>query len=83
MSSHPTTTNEINITGVKLRNKKNPRISAMDRDKRKSEVLIAAQSLDNEIQSVKNLKRLSIGSLDLLFDPELEFRVNNPDSSNR
>ncbi|CCC68195.1 hypothetical protein NCAS_0B01110 [Naumovozyma castellii] len=52
------------------------------RDKRKSEVLIAAQSLDNEVQSVKNLKRLSIGSMDLLIDPELEFRVNN-DKSNQ
>lgn len=46
-------------------------------NKRKSEVLIAAQSLDNEIKNVKNLKRLSIGSLDLLIDPELEFRVNS------
>ena len=51
--------------------------AAAARDKRKSDVLIAAQSLDNEIQSVKNLKRLSIGSLDLLIDPELEFRVNS------
>lgn len=45
-------------------------------EKRKSEVLIAAQSLDNELQNVKNLKRLSIGSMDLLIDPEMEFRVN-------
>ena len=81
MSLHPTT-NEINITGVRLRNR-NPRISSIDREKRKSEVLIAAQSLDNEIQSVKNLKRLSIGSLDLLIDPELEFRVNTPESNKR
>ncbi|CAI5035220.1 BTE_HP_G0087550.mRNA.1.CDS.1 [Saccharomyces cerevisiae] len=29
--------------------------------------LIAAQSLDNEIRSVKNLKRLSIRSMDLLL----------------
>ncbi|SCV01029.1 LAME_0G13586g1_1 [Lachancea meyersii CBS 8951] len=45
-------------------------------EKRKSEVLIAAQSLDSELQHVKNLKRISIGSLDLLMDPELEFRVS-------
>lgn len=46
------------------------------REKRKSEVLIAAQSIDNEVQNVKSLKRISIGSIDLLMDPELEFRVN-------
>lgn len=47
------------------------------RDKRKSEVLIAAQSLDQEVKHVKNLKRLSIGSMDLLMDPELEYRVSS------
>lgn len=52
------------------------------REKRKSEVLIAAQSLDNEVQSVKNLKRISIGSIDLLIDPEMEYRVNVNNSSN-
>ncbi|CDO93467.1 unnamed protein product [Kluyveromyces dobzhanskii CBS 2104] len=46
------------------------------RDKRKSAVLIAAQSLDQEVKHVKNLKRLSIGSMDLLMDPELEYRVS-------
>lgn len=46
------------------------------REKRKSEVLIAAQSIDNEVQNVKSLKRISIGSMDLLIDPEMEFRVN-------
>lgn len=46
------------------------------REKRKSEVLIAAQSLDQEVKHVKNLKRLSIGSMDLLVDPEMEFRVS-------
>ncbi|CEP65022.1 Zds2p LALA0_S17e00408g [Lachancea lanzarotensis] len=45
-------------------------------EKRKSEVLIAAQSLDSELQNVKNLKRISIGSLDMLIDPEMEFRVS-------
>ncbi|EDO15180.1 hypothetical protein Kpol_1069p2 [Vanderwaltozyma polyspora DSM 70294] len=52
----------------------------IQRDKRKSAVLIAAQSLDQEVQNVKNLKRLSIGSMDLLIDPELEYTVNNPSS---
>lgn len=47
------------------------------REKRKSEVMIAAQSLDSEVQSVKNLKRISIGSMDMLMDPELEYRVNS------
>ncbi|CCD24851.1 Zds2p NDAI_0E00350 [Naumovozyma dairenensis CBS 421] len=47
------------------------------KEKRKSDMFIAAKSLDNELQSVQNLKRLSIGSMDLLIDPELEFRVNN------
>lgn len=47
------------------------------KDKRKSDVLIAAKSLDHEVQNVKNLKRLSIGSMDLLIDPELEFTINN------
>lgn len=51
------------------------------RDKRKSEVLIAAQSLDQEVQHVKNLKRLSIGSMDLLMDPEMEYRVSTRQSS--
>ncbi|SCV01873.1 LANO_0F13960g1_1 [Lachancea nothofagi CBS 11611] len=45
-------------------------------EKRKSEVLIAAQSLDSELQHVKNLKRISIGSMDMLIDPEMEFRVS-------
>lgn len=52
------------------------------KDKRKSDVLIAAKSLDHEIQNVTNLKRLSIGSMDLLIDPELEFTVNNNNSNN-
>lgn len=51
------------------------------REKRKSEVLIAAQSLDNEVQNVKNLKRISIGSIDLLMDPELEYRVSASNST--
>ncbi|KAL3241261.1 Zds1p [Nakaseomyces bracarensis] len=46
-----------------------------DMEKRKSEVLIAAQSLDNELRSVKNLKRLSIGSIDLLTDPDMEIHI--------
>lgn len=50
------------------------------REKRKSEVLIAAQSIENEVQSVKSLKRISIGSIDLLIDPEMEFRVSNPNA---
>ena len=53
------------------------------REKRKSDVLIAAQSLDNEIQSVKDLKRLSIGSMDLVTDPELEFRMSGNGNSAR
>lgn len=55
---------------------------AQDKDKRKSEVLIAAKSLDYEIQNVKNLKRLSIGSMDLLLDPELEYTMNNDSPNN-
>lgn len=51
-------------------------MTELQREKRKSEVLIAAQSIDNEVQNVKSLKRISIGSFDLLMDPELEFRVN-------
>lgn len=47
------------------------------KEKRKSDVMIAAQSLDNEVQSVKNLKRISIGSMDMLMDPELEYRVSS------
>ncbi|CCF55713.1 hypothetical protein KAFR_0A02770 [Kazachstania africana CBS 2517] len=47
------------------------------RNKRKSEVLIAARSIDNEVRNVKNLKRLSIGSMDLLIDPELEYKVSH------
>ena len=50
--------------------------------KRKSDVLMAAQSLDNEIQSVKDLKRLSIGSMDLVTDPELEFRMSSSGNAN-
>lgn len=46
-----------------------------DMEKRKSAVLIAAQSLDNELRSVKNLKRLSIGSMDMLTDPDMEMHV--------
>lgn len=57
------------------------RNSPTSKEKRKSEVLIAAQSLDNELQNVKNLKRLSIGSMDLLMDPEMEFRINSSLSS--
>lgn len=72
-------TSSNSIHNTKLRN--NPgRDKETEREytnKRKSEVLIAAQSLDNEVKNVKNLKRLSIGSMDLLIDPELEFRVNN------
>ncbi|CAI1614774.1 hypothetical protein SEUBUCD646_0M00380 [Saccharomyces eubayanus] len=49
-------------------------------EKRKSDVLIAAKSLDTEIQNVKNLKRLSIGSMDLVIDPELEFKVSGRNS---
>ncbi|CUS21432.1 LAQU0S03e02454g1_1 [Lachancea quebecensis] len=49
-------------------------------EKRKSEVLIAAQSLDSELQHVKNLKRISIGSMDMLIDPEMEFRVSSSPS---
>ena len=56
-------------------------LNASEREKRKSAMLIAAQSLDIELQNVKNLKRLSIGSIDLLIDPELEFRVNTLTSS--
>ncbi|QLQ81811.1 hypothetical protein HG537_0G00650 [Torulaspora globosa] len=56
------------------------RITESQREKRKSEVLIAAQSIENEVQSVKSLKRISIGSIDLLIDPELEFRVSNPNA---
>ncbi|KTB11367.1 Protein ZDS2 [Nakaseomyces glabratus] len=40
-----------------------------------SEYLRAAQSLDQEVQNVKNLKRLSIGSIDLITDPELNVTV--------
>lgn len=57
-------------------------LTKSQREKRKSEVLIAAKSLDNEVQSVKNLKRISIGSIDLLIDPEMEYRVNVNSSSN-
>ncbi|SMN20494.1 similar to Saccharomyces cerevisiae YMR273C ZDS1 Protein with a role in regulating Swe1p-dependent polarized growth [Maudiozyma saulgeensis] len=76
--------NNIQPQNVRLRKRTPQMISNIEnaRDKRKSEVLIAAQSLDNEIQSVKQLKRLSIGSLDLLIDPELEFRVNNNNNNN-
>lgn len=42
-----------------------------------SEVYIAAQSLDKELRSVKNLKRLSIGSMDLLMDPEMDMLPYN------
>ncbi|SCU97289.1 LADA_0H05490g1_1 [Lachancea dasiensis] len=52
------------------------RRSQLRSEKRKSEVLIAAQSLDSELQHVKNLKRISIGSLDMLIDPEMEYRVS-------
>ncbi|CAI4048867.1 Zds1p SKDI_13G4040 [Saccharomyces kudriavzevii IFO 1802] len=62
------------INDSMLRATSNNRMAACQRDKRKSEVLIAAQSLDNEIRSVKNLKRLSIGSMDLLIDPELDIK---------
>ncbi|QLL34692.1 hypothetical protein HG536_0H00670 [Torulaspora globosa] len=55
-------------------------ITESQREKRKSEVLIAAQSIENEVQSVKSLKRISIGSIDLLIDPEMEFRVSNPNA---
>ncbi|CAI1654666.1 hypothetical protein SEUBUCD646_0M04110 [Saccharomyces eubayanus] len=66
-----------------LRMKSNNRTAAIQRDKRKSEVLIAAQSLDNEIRSVKNLKRLSIGSMDLLIDPELDIKFGGESNGRR
>ncbi|QLG73526.1 hypothetical protein HG535_0F00360 [Zygotorulaspora mrakii] len=65
--------------GIVLRGQSTNRVSL--REKRKSEVLIAAKSLDNEVQNVKNLKRISIGSIDLLMDPELEYRVNATSST--
>ena len=66
-----------------LRTTSNNRAAASQRDKRKSEVLIAAQSLDNEIRSVKNLKRLSIGSMDLLIDPELDIKFGGESNGRR
>lgn len=52
-----------------------------DPQKRKSEVYLrAAQSLDQEVQHVKNLKRLSIGSVDLITDPDLNLRIDVEDS---
>lgn len=66
-----------------LRTTSSDKAIASQRDKRKSEVLIAAQSLDNEIRSVKNLKRLSIGSMDLLIDPELDIKFGGESSGRR
>ena len=66
-----------------LRTTSSDKAIASQRDKRKSEVLIAAQSLDNEIRSVKNLKRLSIGSMDLLMDPELDIKFGGESSGRR
>ncbi|QHS75543.1 Zds1p [Saccharomyces paradoxus] len=66
-----------------LRATSNNKATANQRDKRKSEVLIAAQSLDNEIRSVKNLKRLSIGSMDLLIDPELDIKFGGESNGRR
>ncbi|CCE64527.1 hypothetical protein TPHA_0I00200 [Tetrapisispora phaffii CBS 4417] len=51
-------------------------------EKRKSAVLIAAQSLDLEVQNVKKLKRLSVGSMDLLLDPEFEYTMGSTNDSN-
>lgn len=59
------------------RPRKSENMNEAMREKRKSEVMIAAQSLDSEVQSVKNLKRISIGSMDMLMDPELEYRVSS------
>lgn len=46
-------------------------------ERRKSALFIAAQSLDRELRNVKKLKRFSIGSMDMLVDPEFEYRVTN------
>ena len=47
-------------------------------ENRKSQVLLAAQLIDNEVQNVTHLKRQSLGSIDLLVDPEMEYTVNQP-----
>ena len=47
-------------------------------ENRKSQVLLAAQLIDNEVQNVRHLKRQSLGSIDLLVDPEMEYTVNQP-----
>lgn len=44
----------------------------ISRHRRDSEVRKAAQSIDRQVQNVKKLKRQSIGSIDLLVDPDLE-----------
>lgn len=41
------------------------------------EVMIAAQTIDLELKSVNELKRFSIGSMDMLADPEMEYRIGN------
>lgn len=69
----------LSLEGENGSSQKKP-MTKSQREKRKSEVLIAAQSIENEVQSVKSLKRISIGSIDLLIDPEMEFRVNSPNA---
>ncbi|KAL3235298.1 Protein ZDS2 [Nakaseomyces bracarensis] len=52
---------------------------SIPRHQKKSEVYLrAAQSLDQEVQHVKNLKRLSIGSD--LIDPDLNMRIDVEES---
>ena len=70
-----------NNNNIQMRRMRKTQLSKKELlEKRKSDVFIAAKSLDTEIQNVKNLKRLSIGSMDLVIDPELEFKVNSRNS---
>lgn len=54
-----------------------PKRRHRDPQKGKSEYLRAAESLDQEVQHVKNLKRLSVGSIDLITDPDLSLRISD------
>ncbi|CCE62622.1 hypothetical protein TPHA_0C04720 [Tetrapisispora phaffii CBS 4417] len=46
-------------------------------ESRNPAMLKAVQYLDREIKNVNHLKRFSIGSMDMLIDPELEYRISN------
>ncbi|CCF56682.1 hypothetical protein KAFR_0B03860 [Kazachstania africana CBS 2517] len=48
----------------------------IQKEQRNSRIYLAAQSLGHEVQNVNHLKRLSVGSIDMLTDTDVEFSFN-------